>query len=82
MKKLALTIHTLSSLYSKVITETVNPGFALAVKASHHVNGDSAMVIAQKQSGMQTYVDEAEQRCAVSNREVILKICQTRLNFS
>lgn len=74
MKKLALTIHTLSSLYSKVITETVNPGFALAVRASHHIDGDSAMVIAQKQSGMQMYVEEAEQRCIQSNQEVRSKI--------
>jgi hypothetical protein len=73
MKKLALTVHTLAALYSKVITETVNPGFAIAIQASHHVNGESALVIARKHDTMQLYLQEAEKQCQKSN----LQVCTT-----
>ena len=70
MKKLALTVHTLSTLYANVITDIINPGFSLVVEYSHHVNGESAVVVAQKQNGLQQYMEGAEQRCRESAQEV------------
>jgi hypothetical protein len=70
MKKLALTVHTLSTLYANVITDIINPGFSLVVEYSHHVNGESAVVVAQKQNGLQQYMESAEQRCRESAQEV------------
>jgi len=69
-KKEALTVHSLSSLYSNVITEVINPGFSLIVQYSRHAEGETAMVLAGKQDGLQQYMQIAERTCKSSALEV------------
>jgi hypothetical protein len=70
MKKLALSVHALSSLYAKVITNIINPGFALVVQTSHYQEGSAALVVAEKQEKMASYLLNAEQKVIEFSRDV------------
>lgn len=78
-KKEALTIHALSSLYGKVITEVINPGFSLIVDFSRHAEGETAMVVRTRQDGLQQYALNAERTCRSSASEVSFHRCQSNL---
>ena len=71
MKKLAITVHSLASLYSTVITDVINPGFERAIEASH---GDASgevteVVLAAKKDEMDYYLATAENRCKAKSLE-------------
>ncbi len=70
MKKHSLNIHALSTLYSTVITEVINPGFSLVLKSSHHTEGSSALVVAHKEEGLKKYLADAEKFCSESSLKV------------
>jgi hypothetical protein len=67
---MSLTIHTMSGLYSRVITETINPGFTMAVQTSHYVSGETSVVLAQKEQTRILYLEDAERKCKASNQAV------------
>jgi hypothetical protein len=66
MKKLAVTVHALASLYAHVISGVINPGFSRVIHASHHEEGSSALVVSRKQTAMQQYIEDAELKCRES----------------
>lgn len=65
-----MAVHALSTLYAKVITEVINPGFSRIVSLSHHEEGETAMVLARKQDGLDQYMQVAEETCKSSALEV------------
>ncbi len=73
MKKHALTIHSLSTLYSTVITDVINPGFSLAMRSPHHTEGEASLVIAQAKNELVQYLADAERRCSEFSLEVRLR---------
>lgn len=70
MKKYALNVHALSTLYSTVITDVINPGFSLAMKSSHYAEGSTELAIANKQQGLKLYLADAEKMCSESSLKV------------
>lgn len=77
MKKLALTVSALSTLYSDVIVKIINPGFSLAAQASHYEEGNSITIIADKQRRLNQYLQGAETQCQLFAVKVcgLVKIC-------
>jgi hypothetical protein len=65
MKRLSLTVNSLSTLYSTVITDIINPGFERVVEASHgDASGQStSLVLVAKQASMNSYLKQAEEEC-------------------
>jgi hypothetical protein len=82
MKKTALTVNALSNLYSSVITDIINPGFARAIENSQgDMSGTSTALIFAKQSGMNTYIQQAENMCRTksieANRRLKMRLEET-----
>lgn len=69
-KKHAVTVHSLASLYTKVITEIINPGFSNIIECSQYSSGDSAVVVARKSNGINAYFGEAESMCKQLSSQV------------
>ncbi|KAF4624277.1 hypothetical protein G7Y89_g13895 [Cudoniella acicularis] len=63
MKKLAVTVHALASLYANVISGVINPGFSKVIHTSHYEEGSSAIVVQRKSTAMQKYLTDSEQKC-------------------
>lgn len=72
MKKHALNIHALSTLYSVVITDVIDPGFSLALESSHHIEGSTELAVAHRHRGIDRYRDDAEKSCI----ELSLTVCR------
>lgn len=72
MKKHALNIHALSTLYSVVITDVIDPGFSIALESSHHIEGSAELAVAHRHRGIDQYRDDAEKNCI----ELSLRVCR------
>ena len=76
MKKVSLTVHSLSSLYTTAISQIINPGFSRAIEASHgDTSGQiSSVVLANRHAEMNSYLASAEAACRAMSQEANRKL--------